>query len=99
MGNELQQNSEERGLSELLRPLEELEAFRELLQNTREPGYTMLYGPEDSQAAHMLAGLAQKTGRPLLVLTANERRAAQLAVVDVGVDLRRADAGMAEHFL
>ena len=56
----------------LFSPLEELEAFRGLSQALENSGVYAAYGLDDSQRAHVLAGLARKNGRPLLVLTATE---------------------------
>ncbi|MBQ6595568.1 MAG: transcription-repair coupling factor [Clostridia bacterium] len=65
-------------LRNLMLPLEELEAFRRLEGSVRTPGYTMLYGTDESQAAHVLAALSEKTGRPLVILTADERAGMRL---------------------
>ena len=62
----------------LFSPLEELESFRGLTQALETTGVYAAYGLDDSQRAHVLAGLARKNGRPLLVLTATEGAAQRM---------------------
>ena len=67
-----------RELGFLFAPLEELEAFRSLKAALATCGTYGAYGLDDSQRAHVLAGLARDTGRPLLVLTATESAAQRM---------------------
>ena len=53
----------------LFAPLEALESFGGLVQAVSEGKLSALYGPDDSQRAHLLAGLVRRMGRKLLVLT------------------------------
>ena len=67
-----------RELGFLFAPLEELGAFRSLKAALATCGTYGAYGLDDSQRAHVLAGLARDTGRPLLVLTATESAAQRM---------------------
>ena len=63
----------------LFEPLEALEAFGELTRALGKPGVCSLYGPDDAQRAHVLAAVARKLGRPLLVIAPNDMAAARMA--------------------
>ncbi|MDO4357861.1 MAG: CarD family transcriptional regulator, partial [Clostridia bacterium] len=67
-----------RQLGFLFEPLEELESFRALKSALETCGIYGAYGLDDSQRAHVLAGLARASGRPLLVLTATETGAQRM---------------------
>ena len=63
----------------LFEPLKQLEAFQALTEAVRANKLCALYGPDDSQRAHMLAALAHATGRSMLVLAPNEMLAMRMA--------------------
>ena len=65
-------------MSFLFAPLEELDSFRSLNAAVETTGIYGAYGLDDSQRAHVLAGIAKKSGRPLLVLTATETSAQRM---------------------
>ncbi|MBQ8507616.1 MAG: transcription-repair coupling factor [Clostridia bacterium] len=56
----------------LFDPLEGLEAFSGLVQALSAGKLTSVYGPDDTQRAHLLAGIARKTGRKMIVFTPND---------------------------
>ena len=56
----------------LFAPLERLEGFRSLAEGLGEGKLCALYGPDDSQRAHLLAALARKTGRSMIILAPND---------------------------
>ncbi len=62
----------------LFTPLEGLAPFGELTRALEKPGVYSVYGPDDAQRAHLLAGLARKLDRPLLVLAPNDGAAARM---------------------
>ncbi len=66
-------------LSCLFSPMEGLPAFGELARALSEPGVCSAYGPDDAQRAHLLAALAMKLDRPLLVIAPNDLAAARMA--------------------
>ena len=53
----------------LFEPLEKLDSFAGLVQAIGAGKLSALYGPDDSQRAHLLAALARKTGRNMIILT------------------------------
>ena len=63
----------------LFEPLERLESFNTLLGAVNAGKLCSVYGPDDSQRAHVLAGIARKTGRKMIVLAANEVLAMRMA--------------------
>ena len=63
----------------LFEPLERLESFNTLLDAVNAGKLCSVYGPDDSQRAHVLAGIARKTGRKMIVLAANEVLAMRMA--------------------
>ncbi|MBQ4089289.1 MAG: transcription-repair coupling factor [Clostridia bacterium] len=63
----------------LYAPLEELSHFNELVSSLKAGGVSALYGPDDTQRAHMLAAAQRKLGRPMLVLAPNDVAAQRLA--------------------
>ena len=58
-------------------PLEKLPAFEQLIEELTRGGTTALYGPDDSQKAHLLAALCETT-TPILVITGEEAEARRL---------------------
>ena len=62
----------------LFEPLEELESFRALTAALQAPGVCSAYGPDDAQRAHLLAGVARKMNRPILVIAPNDMAAARM---------------------
>ena len=56
----------------LFEPLERLESFRTLNEAIGAGRICSVYGPDDAQRAHLLAALARKTGRRLIVLAPND---------------------------
>ena len=56
----------------LFEPLERLEAFQTLNEAIGAGKICSVYGPDDAQRAHLLAALARKTGRRLIVLAPND---------------------------
>ncbi len=62
----------------LFTPLEGLAPFGELTRALDKPGVYSVYGPDDAQRAHLLAGLARKLDRPLLVIAPNDGAAARM---------------------
>ena len=68
----------------LFEPMEGLEAFGELTRALEAPGVCAAYGPDDAQRAHLLAALALKLGRPLLVIAPTDMAAARM-VEDLNV--------------
>ena len=62
----------------LFTPLEGLAPFGELTRALEKPGVYSVYGPDDAQRAHLLAGLARKLDRPLLVIAPNDGAAARM---------------------
>ena len=68
-----------RQLDCLFKPLDGLESFAELTRALDAPGVCSAYGPDDSQRAHLLAALALKTGRPVLVIEPNDSAASRMA--------------------
>ncbi len=61
----------------LFDPLEELNEFKSLENAVARPGAQALAGLDDSQRLHILAALAVKTGRPLIVVTPSDQAAAR----------------------
>ncbi|MEA4897422.1 MAG: transcription-repair coupling factor [Christensenellaceae bacterium] len=61
----------------LFGPLEELDAFHALCASVARPGAQAVAGVSDSQRLHLLAALAVKTGRPLILVTSSEQAAAR----------------------
>lgn len=66
----------------LLKPLYEMPAFKDLVNAAELGGVLSAYGLDDSQRIHMLCALQVKTGRPLLLVTANDATA-QRATDDI----------------
>ena len=62
----------------LFTPLEGLAPFGELTRALDKPGVYSVYGPDDAQRAHLLAGLARKLDRPMLVIAPNDGAAARM---------------------
>ena len=56
----------------LFEPLERLESFQTLNEAIGAGKICSVYGPDDAQRAHLLAALARKTGRRLIVLAPND---------------------------
>ena len=63
----------------LFEPMAGLAAFGELTEALKAPGICSVYGPDDSQRAHLLAAAALALGRPLLVIEPNDVAAARMA--------------------
>ena len=63
----------------LFAPLEELSHFKELIASLMSGGVSALYGPDDTQRAHILVSAQRKLGRPMLVLAPNDVAAQRLA--------------------
>ena len=63
----------------LFQPLDELNSFDELTRALQEPGVCSAYGPDDAQRAHLLAAVARRLGRPVLVIEPNDMAAARMA--------------------
>ena len=61
----------------LLSPLQGLEPYRALREALKAPGTQGVFGLDDSQRLHMLAGLCRDTGRPLIVVTPSDQSAAR----------------------
>ena len=68
-----------RQLDCLFKPLDGLESFAELTRALEMPGVCSVYGPDDSQRAHVLAAVALRTGRPVLVIEPNDTAASRMA--------------------
>ncbi len=66
-------------LSWLFAPLEEVESFRRLEQAVSRKGAYSVCGLDDTQRLHMIAALARKTNRMLLLVTATEQLARSAA--------------------
>ena len=62
----------------IFEPLNGLEAFESLARSLQRDGVYSAYGLDDTQRAHLLAALALRADRPLLVLTPNEMAAQRL---------------------
>ena len=62
----------------LFEPLKQLEAFQALTEAVRANKLCALYGPDDSQRIHMLAGLAHTTGRSMIILAPNDMLALRM---------------------
>ena len=60
-------------------PLDGLKQFDELIASLESGGVTALYGPDDTQRAHMLAAAQRRLGKPMLVLAPNDVAAQRLA--------------------
>ena len=58
-------------------PLKEIDAFNKLTEAARAGGIFAVYGVDDSQRLHLMAGLAMELKRPLLFVTATEPEAQQ----------------------
>ena len=56
----------------LFEPLERLESFQTLNEAIEAGKICTVYGPDDAQRAHLLAAVARKTGRRLIVLAPND---------------------------
>ena len=76
----------------LFEPMEGLGAFQDMTRALEKPGVCSAYGPDDAQRAHLLAALARRTKRPLLVIVPNDMAAARM-VEDLSVLLN----GAARH--
>ena len=63
----------------LFAPMEGLEPMGELARALNGPGVCSLYGPDDAQRSHVLAALARRLGRPLLIIVPNDVAAARMA--------------------
>ena len=63
----------------LFEPMAGLSAFGELTRALETPGVCSVYGPDDSQRAHLLAAAAMKLERPLLMIEPNDVAAARMA--------------------
>ena len=63
-------------------PLNEIENYRKLKEAARQDGVFAVYGVDDSQRLHLLAGLALELNQPLLFITATDQ-AAQRAYDDL----------------
>ncbi len=63
----------------LFEPLKRLDSFNRLLTAVNTGKLCALYGPDDSQRAHVLAGLVRGTKRAMIVLAANEALAMRMA--------------------
>jgi len=63
----------------LYAPLEELSQFDELIRSVSSGGISALYGPDDTQRAHMLSAAQRKLGKPMLVIAPNDMAAQRLA--------------------
>ncbi len=68
----------------LLEPLRELEPFSRLRDAVEARKLCALYGADDSQRTHLLAGLMLETGRSMLILAANDSLAMRI-VEDLNV--------------
>ena len=68
----------------LFAPLEQLDALGALTDGVNARKLCALYGPDDAQRAHMLAALARKTGRRLIVLSPTDSLAMRM-VEDLNV--------------
>ncbi len=77
-----QKEIKQSGQSWLFAPLEEMDAYRQLEKAIEKPGVLSVCGLDDTHRLHVLAGLARKTGRMLLVVTATDQLA-QHAVDDL----------------
>lgn len=62
----------------LFDPLKEIESFRKLTDALRKPGVYSLYGPDDTQRAHVIAGAMRTLSRPALVVVPNEMAALRM---------------------
>ena len=56
----------------LFEPLERLESFQTLNEAIGAGKICSVYGPDDAQRAHLLAAIARRTGRRLIVLAPND---------------------------
>ena len=56
-------------------PLNEIENYRKLKEAAQQDGVFAVYGVDDSQRLHLLAGLAVELNRPLLFVTATDQAA------------------------
>ena len=63
----------------LFTPLNELKPFEELARALGKPGVYAAYGPDDAQRAHLLAALARRLGRPVLVIEPTDMAASRMA--------------------
>ena len=63
----------------LFSPMEGLGAFRELTRVLQQPGVCSVYGPDDSQRAHLLAAAIHELNGPMLVIEPNDVAAARMA--------------------
>ncbi len=62
----------------LFAPLKTLESFQKLLDGVQKSGVRMLYGPDETQRAHIIAALIHATHRPALVVVSNELAAQRM---------------------
>ena len=62
----------------LFSPLERLESFSDLKASLASGGVTAMYGPDDTQRAHILAAAQRASGRPMLILTATDMLAQRI---------------------
>ncbi len=62
----------------LFSPLKELSDFCEMTDALRKPGVYSVYGPDDTQRAHLIAAAARQLNRPVLVVVPNEMAALRM---------------------
>ena len=62
----------------LFEPLQRLESYRKLAGDLAAGKICSVYGPDDAQRAHLLAGIARDTGKPLIVLSPNDSTAMRM---------------------
>ena len=63
----------------LFSPLDGLESFGDLKAALSAGGVTAMYGPDDTQRAHILAAAQRASGRPMRILTATDMLAQRIA--------------------
>ncbi len=74
-----QTDKSQSALSWLFAPLSEMDSYKQLEQALAKPGAYSVCGLDDTQRLHVLAGLARKTGRMLLLVTATDQLAQHAA--------------------
>jgi len=74
-----QNNKKPSGLTWLFAPLNEMDSFKQLTAAVEKPGAYSVCGLDDTQRLHVLAGLARRTGRMLLLVTATDQLAQNAA--------------------
>ncbi len=72
-------NKKSSGLTWLFAPLNEMDPFKQLVASVEKPGAYSVCGLDDTQRLHVLAGLARRTGRMLLLVTATDQLAQSAA--------------------